>query len=395
MKEYREEVPFQNFFLSRSSPPDTLFKLTSFLPEGLVFQSGQEKREVSFKEKYLWRVKFSSSQEISHLFLFTQKKEERFYSRYQEIFYQEEAQFTRISRNKIKRTLLINNPKYIGARDRYYACIFLNPPPGEYRFFVDKKKNQLELEFTPQKPSQEFVFNFFLGPQKIKILKKYGLERIIYFGFFNGISKFLLNVLYFLHSFLRNWGLSIICLSLLIYFVLFPLTAKSTQSIKKTQKLQPLIEEIRKKYKDNPEKLQREMIALYKEHKLNPLGGCLPLFLQLPIFFALYQVLIRSVEIKGASFLWIKDLSQPDYIPLPFLEKNFHLLPLLMVGIMFFQQKLTTPSSQASEQQKMIGWLFPLFLGIIFYNFPSGLVLYWLTNSFLTFLYQWRLSKSE
>ena len=172
--------------------------------------------------------------------------------------------------------------------------------------------------------------------------------------------------------------------------------------MKKMQALQPAIEELRKTYKDNPQKLNTEIMQLYREYKVNPFSGCLPLLLQMPIFFALYQVLIRSVALKGAKFLWIKDLSSPDRLftlpaSLPFLGNEINLLPILMTIGMFIQQKfsMATTSTGSAEQQKLMLILFPLMFGFIFYHMPSGLVLYWFINSALMLLYQLRISRQK
>lgn len=172
--------------------------------------------------------------------------------------------------------------------------------------------------------------------------------------------------------------------------------------MKEMQVLQPRIEELRKTCKDNPQKLNKEIMELYREHKVNPLSGCLPLLLQLPIFYALYQAFMRAVALKGARFLWIKDLSEPDRLmvikripsTLPMIGNELNILPIVMAILMFYQQKSTLVSSASSgsqEQQKMMMVLFPLLFGVMFYRMPSGLVLYWLINSALTFFYQLRI----
>jgi len=170
--------------------------------------------------------------------------------------------------------------------------------------------------------------------------------------------------------------------------------------MKTMQALQPKIEELRKLYKDNAQKLNKEIMELYRQNKVNPLGGCLPLLLQMPIFFSLYQVFMRSIVLKGAHFLWIKDLSEPDRlfilpVSLPILGNELNILPLIMTIGMFFQQKMSmaTASSGSTEQQKLMMIIFPLMFGFIFYRMPSGLVLYWLINSTLMLLYQYRISR--
>jgi YidC/Oxa1 family membrane protein insertase len=171
------------------------------------------------------------------------------------------------------------------------------------------------------------------------------------------------------------------------------------RSMKEMQGLQPHIEELRKKYKDNTQKFNKEVMELYKEHKVNPFGGCLPLLLQMPIFFALYQTLMRSVVLRGAEFLWIKDLSEPDRLFLlpfniPILGNEINILPIIMAIGMFAQQKITMKTAAGSnpEQQRFMMVLFPLMFGFIFYRMPSGLVLYWFINSTLMLIYQLRVS---
>ena len=170
-------------------------------------------------------------------------------------------------------------------------------------------------------------------------------------------------------------------------------------AMKQTQMLQPQIEALRRTYKDNPQRLNKEIMELYKTYKVNPFGGCLPLILQIPIFFGLYQALYRSVELKGAHFLWIKDLAEPDRLItmsnfLPFIGNEINLLPVLMGVAMFFQQKISMKASASSgaslEQQKMMIVIFPVMFLFLFYKFPSGLNLYWFLSTTLTTLSQWR-----
>lgn len=221
-----------------------------------------------------------------------------------------------------------------------------------------------------------------------------GMDEIVTYGFFGGISVFLLSILGGINSVVHNWGFSIIAVTILINIILYPLTKKSFHSMQKMQEIQPHMEKLRKLHKDNPQKLNKEMAELYRQYNVNPFGGCLPMLLQLPIFVAFYQALMRSIELKGAHFLWIKDLSSPDALftfsqPLPFLGSQFNLLPIITVIVMFFQQRISTAhtgkhaSSEMVKQQKFMAMFFPIFFGFILYSFPSGLVLYWLTNSVL------------
>ncbi|MDD5409605.1 MAG: membrane protein insertase YidC, partial [Candidatus Omnitrophica bacterium] len=222
-----------------------------------------------------------------------------------------------------------------------------------------------------------------------------GWTSIIYFGIFDIIAQILLQLLGFFYSIVHNWGWAIIILSVTIYFALFPLSIKQMRSMKEMQILQPKIEALRKEYKNNPQRLNKEIMELYKAHKVNPLGGCLPILLQMPIFFALYQALIRSTALRGAEFLWIKDLSSPDRLfildkSLPLLGNQINILPILMAIGMFVQQKFSTvqATGEAAQQQKIMSIIMPVMFGVIFYQMPSGLVLYWFVNSLLMLFYQ-------
>ena len=171
-------------------------------------------------------------------------------------------------------------------------------------------------------------------------------------------------------------------------------------SMKRMQLIQPQMNKLREHHKKNPEKLNKEMMELYKKHKVNPFGGCLPMVIQIPIFIALYVALSKSVILINSQFLWIKDLSSPDrvFLPitLPVLGNYIHLLPLLMCGAMVIQQRFTQIKMEGQDpameaQQKMMAVMMPIVFGFIFYQMPSGLVLYWLTNTMIMLTYQLRL----
>ena len=248
----------------------------------------------------------------------------------------------------------------------------------------------------------------YAGPSSFEEMSKLelGIEDIRGKGFFAGFSDLFLLLLRFLHKIFRNYGVAVIGLALTINLVLYPLTLKSLKSMKELQAIQPLVEKMRKECKDNPQKLNKETMELYKKHKVNPAGGCFPMLLQMPVFFALYGVLMKAIELRGAGFLWIKDLSGPDALfvlpqvikDLPllgnFTQGNLNLLPLIMIGVSFVQQKLTTGHQGANDQQKAMALMMPVFLGFIFYNFPSGLVLYFLTNTIFSFVVQMKLKAS-
>lgn len=237
---------------------------------------------------------------------------------------------------------------------------------------------------------------FYTGPKLDSALSSYdaGYEGILYRGFLAWLKKLTLVLLNFFYGFFHNYGYSIIALTVLVKIVLTPLTHKSFQSMRKMQELQPHMKALQEKHKDNPQQLNKEVMELYKKHKANPLGGCLPMLLQIPIFIALYRTLSQAVELRGAPFIfWITDLSAPDRMfenpfGLPF---DINLLPILMIASMVVQQKMTPTT--VSKEQELTMMIMPLVFGLLFYNLPSGLVLYWFVSNILTIAHQGLLRK--
>ncbi|MBU4366164.1 MAG: membrane protein insertase YidC [Verrucomicrobia bacterium] len=225
------------------------------------------------------------------------------------------------------------------------------------------------------------TLKLYTGPKKYSILRKLGLhqEDIMDFGMWSPLCKFLLIVLNATYSVIPNYGIAIILLTILIRILFWPLTHKSTESMKKMQELQPLIAELRKKHKDSPRKLQQETMALYKQHKVNPVSGCLPMLIQIPVFIALFVVLRSAIEMRFADFLWIKDLSEPERLLADFLPIPLNILPIFMAGAQAWQQSMTPATD--SSQQKMLLFFMPVMMLVMFYMMPSALVLYWSTNT--------------
>ena len=303
-----------------------------------------------------------------------------------------------------------NQLKFIALRDRYF-CAIIEPSQSESSGFIAKtpsKESEIgilfpELKIVPR-GTWEQKFKVYIGPQDAKTLKSINpdWQSVIYFGKFDLIAQGLLMMLELFYNLLHSWGWVIISLSIVIYLVLYPLTMKQMRSMKEMQLLQPKIEELRLQFKDNAQRLNKEIMELYRTHKVNPFSGCLPMIVQIPIFFTLYQVLTRSIALKGASFFWIKDLSQPDRLflfpqSLPVIGNEFNILPILMAIEMFVQQKFSmgNVSSAQAEQQKIMLVVMPIMFGFLFYRMPSGLVLYWFINSSLTMAYQLRVAKSK
>ena len=221
-----------------------------------------------------------------------------------------------------------------------------------------------------------FAYALYIGPKDLDVLKETGhfLEKSIDLGWFGFIAKPLLVVLKFFYKYTRNYGIAIIILTILIKILFHPLTRKQYESMRQMQKLQPKMQAIREKFKNDKERMNREVMDLYRTHKINPLGGCWPMLLQIPVFFALYKALLNSIELRHAPFMfWIQDLSEKD---------PCYVTPIIMGATMFLQQKMT-PAAGDPNQQKMMMFM-PIIFTFLFLNFPSGLVLYWLVNNVLT-----------
>jgi YidC/Oxa1 family membrane protein insertase len=227
-----------------------------------------------------------------------------------------------------------------------------------------------------QGDTARFAYSIYVGPKDLDVLRDTGhfLEKSIDLGWFGFIAKPLLVVLKFFYRYTHNYGIAIIILTVLIKILFYPLTRKQMESMGQMQKLQPKMKAIREKFKDDKERLNKEVMDLYRTHKINPLGGCWPMLLQIPVFFALYKALLNSIELRHAPFMfWIQDLSEKD---------PCYITPIIMGATMFLQQKMT-PAAGDPNQQKMMMFM-PLIFTFMFLNFPSGLVLYWLVNNVLT-----------
>jgi YidC/Oxa1 family membrane protein insertase len=229
------------------------------------------------------------------------------------------------------------------------------------------------------------LVNYYAGPKKYSILKRLGLhqEEVMDFGWWKPVCKFLLILMNYTYDYIPNYGIAIIILTILIRIIFWPLTHKSTESMKKMQALQPLMAELKAKYKDNPKKMQEETMGLYRKHKVNPVSGCLPMLIQIPVFIALFVVLRSAIELRFADFLWIRDLSEPENLLaglLPYPVSALNILPVFMAATMFWQQKLTPMTTADPMQQKMMLWFMPIMMLVMFYHMPSALVLYWSTN---------------
>lgn len=259
-----------------------------------------------------------------------------------------------------------------------------------------------ELNLEPGQ-AYEHAATYYLGPKKLAILHRFGRhqEDIMDFGMFAPICKVLLMTLNVIHNVLwpHNYGLAIMLLTIIIRVLFWPVTHKGTDNMRRMQDIQPHLKELQAKYKDNPQKLNTEMMKLYKEHKVNPMMGCLPMLVQIPVFIALFVVLRSAIELRFAEFLWISDLSEPEDLLagiIPF--GGLRILPIFYAVSMLLQQKIM-PMSGGNPQQEKIMQFMPIMMLFIFYGFASGLVLYWITNQALMltqqFLYQRKKKRAE
>ncbi|MBX3024786.1 membrane protein insertase YidC [bacterium] len=238
----------------------------------------------------------------------------------------------------------------------------------------------------------------YTGPKDIDRLEAvgHGLRKAVDLGWFTFIALPMLQALRFLHRFTGNYGVAIILLTVVIKVLFFPLTKKSFESMRAMQKLQPEMQKIRERLKDKPDEMNREVMELYRRHKVNPLGGCLPMVLQIPVFVGLYNALLNAVELRHAPFIgWITDLSAPDRlgsIQLPFVpHPGIPVLTLVMGGSMLVQQWMTPSAADPAQQRAMM--IMPVVFTFMFINFPAGLTLYWLVNNLLTIGQQYAMSR--
>ncbi|HLC19144.1 MAG TPA: membrane protein insertase YidC [Thermodesulfobacteriota bacterium] len=275
---------------------------------------------------------------------------------------------------------------WLGLEDKYFLTVFIPATDIPVNWTTEitstaltRAKVLFALELAPGQTAA-YSYDAFMGPKEYDLLlaRGMGLEEAIEFGFFSFMAKPLLVVLNFFQRYLVNYGLAIILLTVVIKVAFYPLTKHSLSSMKEMQRVQPQLVAIKEKYKDDKEKMNREVMELYKKYKINPVSGCLPMILQIPVFIALYEVLYVAIELRHAPFvLWLTDLSAKD---------PYYVTPVLMGGSMFLQQKMTPTSVDPTQAKVML--LMPIVFTVMFLKFPSGLVIYWLVNNILSIAQQ-------
>jgi YidC/Oxa1 family membrane protein insertase len=276
------------------------------------------------------------------------------------------------------------------------------PPPSEEEIRADSRTVKQPvglgtalvypgLTLKPQETVQRQI-TIFAGPKEYRTLATISatfnnnVDAMMNFGFFGFVSKALLLGMNWLHSVLHlSYGWAIIAITIIIKLVFWPLTQASTRSMKRMQALQPQLKALQEKYKDDPVKSQRKMMEFYKEQKVNPMSGCLPTLIQMPVFFGFYSMIRSAIELRGAPFLWVADLSQPDTLfLLPGINFPFNLLPLVMGATMLWQARLTPPSPGMDPAQAKMMRYMPLMFMVFLYNFSAGLTLYWTVQNLLS-----------
>ena len=287
---------------------------------------------------------------------------------------------------------------YAGFGDRYFLSVFLpkSPDQGTLTMTFDGTQARAEITFPASGKAVTLASDVYFGPKQLETLEAINplLTKSIDFGWTGILALALLRSLKLFHRITPNYGVDIILVTVAIRILFLPMSIRSQRSMMKLQRLQPQVEKIREKFKDDSERLNREMVDLYRRNHVNPLGGCAPMALQLPIFIGLYQALINAVELRHAPFMgWIHDLSAPDCLriphipPLPLTEcGGIPVLVLLMGGSTFLQQWMT-PQAVDPQQQRMM-MLMPLVFMVMFLNFPAGLSLYYFTSNVLGVIQQ-------
>lgn len=302
---------------------------------------------------------------------------------------------------------------WIAVRTKYFVASLIpaSPTEGVYLSGSHKAGEKFEdytaaLKFTlpPDEKTHKESLLLYVGPIDYNVLHSLGvnLEKIMDFGWDWLTRPFaeyiILPIFNLLNKFMDNYGLIIIIFALLIKLVTYPLTMASTKSMKKMAALQPMMKELQEKYKDNPTKMQSEIGRIYKEAGVNPLGGCLPVLLQMPLLFAMFYVFRSSIELRQQSFLWAKDLSLPDSIldlgfSIPLYGDHIALFPILMGGAVYLQQKIT-PTTQTNDQMKIMMYIFPVMMLLFFNNLPAGLGLYYLMFNVFSIIQTFYINKT-
>jgi YidC/Oxa1 family membrane protein insertase len=294
---------------------------------------------------------------------------------------------------------LVGAQTWVALKNRFFVTALASTTAANTGFSATVERDVSAANYRPKSVSAKVRIDpgesasvtsvFYIGPKKQALLWDLGMKDVMEFGMWRWICYPVVWALNLFNGWIPNYGIAIILLTILVRVLFWPLTHKSTVGMKKMQEIQPLMKEIQAKYKDNPQRLQQETWALYKEKKVNPMSSCLPMLVQIPVFIALFNVLRSAVELRYAPFLWIGDLSEPEALFaswFPF--GGLNILPILMAATMALQSALT-PSTGDKTQQKMMMVFMPVMMLFMFYSFPSALSLYWTLSQVFSIVQMW------
>ncbi len=299
--------------------------------------------------------------------------------------------------------ITIGEPQdWIAIKNRFFVTALAETGTANAGFDANVKRDAMSAVMRTKSVSVDAAFagapksrrfTVYSGPKMQSALWDLGMKDVMEFGMWRWVCYPMVSVLNMFHAVIPNYGIAIILLTILVRIIFWPLTHKSTISMRRMSEVQPLIKELQAKYKDNPQRLQQEMFALYREKKVNPMAGCLPMLVQIPVFIALFTVLRSAVELRYASFLWISDLSEPERLFqswFPF--GGLNILPIMMAVTMALQSALT-PTTGDRSQQRMMMVIMPVMMLVMFYNFPSALSLYWTLSQLISIGQMWWIRK--
>ena len=288
---------------------------------------------------------------------------------------------------------------WAGYADHYFLAAYLPEAATTMRFSGVVGAGHGEATLWSDGPSQSVTYDIYVGPKKLTELRRAGhhLDESVDLGWFAFVARPLLELMILLTRFTGNYGWSILLLTAAVRLAFYPVNKRQAVAMKAMQRIQPEIKRIQEKFKDDRERLNRELMDAYRRHKVNPLAGCLPMLVQLPVFLGLYNALMQSIELRHAPFLgWITDLSSPDRlgsVTLPFVDPpGVPVLTLLMGASMLVQQRMMPAAGDPAQQRMMM--LMPVIFTIMFINFPSGLVLYWFASNVLSIAQQYVTNRS-
>jgi len=409
-----DQIALDRNWVLTNEPSRLGLNSNNFLEYSLeVFPNKNIKKSISFfQDSYTMEIKFDFSEVKDMIYrdvrfswgggLATTEKDsvdDKTY--FKTVVYQgEELEDFKIKEGQRDSKKLIGSTDWGAIRSKYFVSALIPNAPETIRFVELSGENKNQEEYSLSfvfDCFQETSFTLYLGPLEYERVKALGvdLDEIMDFGwsFIRPISKAVLFSLKRMHDYIPNYGVVLILFSILVKILVFPLTKKSYQSTSAMQEIQPEVNKLRDKYKNNPQKLNQATMQLYKNKGVNPLGGCLPMLLQMPLLFALFQVFRTTIELRNEPFIWwIKDLSSPDVIidlpfTIPLYGSHIAFLPILMALSTYAQQKMMSGSIQ-QPQQKMMQNFMLVFFFLIFNNFPSGLNLYYTLFNILTIAQQ-------